>query len=94
MTKLKNTDAQEMEDIELETLNVIFKGQKDKVKKPYRKAENLSTKGSDFTRSPIANISIFPLSQLLEMNYSWGHEYLKLFSPQLKAEYSRQIFHL
>lgn len=91
MTKQQNTDAQEIEDLELETLNAIFKGQKDKVKKLYGKAESLFTKGSDYTRSLIANKFIFPLSQLLEMNYSWGREYLNLFPSKLKAEYCRQI---
>lgn len=91
MTKQQNTDAQEIEDLELETLNAIFKGQKDKVKKLYGKVEHLFVKGSDYTRSLIANKFIFPLSQLLEMNYSWGREYLNLFPAKLKAEYWRQI---
>jgi hypothetical protein len=91
MTKQQNTDAQEIEDLKLETLNAIFKGQKDKVKKLYDKVEILFTKGSDYTRSLIANNFIFPLSTLLEMNYSWGREYLNLFPSQLNAEYCRQI---
>ena len=91
MTKQQNTDVQEIEDLEIETLNAIFKGQKDKVKKLYGKVEHLFVKGSDYSRSIIANKFIFPLSQLLEMNYSWGREYLNLFPSQLKAEYCRQI---
>ncbi len=91
MTKQQITDAQEIEDSELETINTILKGQKEKVKKLYGKAEKLYINGSDYTRSIIANIFIFPLSTLLEMNYSWGREYLNLFPSQLKAEYCRQI---
>lgn len=91
MTKLQNTHARDIEDLELETLHAIFKGQKEKVKKLYGKAEHLFIKGNNYTKSIIANKFIFPLSQLLEMNYSWGSEYLNLFPQQLKAEYYRQI---
>lgn len=91
MTKQQNTDAKKIEDLELETLNAIFNGQKKKAKKLYGKAESLFNRGSDYTRSLIANKFILPLSQLLEMNYSWGREYLNLFPRQLKAAHSRQI---
>ncbi len=91
MTKKQKTDVREIEDLELKTLDAIFKGQKEKVKKLYVKVERLFVKGNDYTRSIIANKFIFPLSQLLEMNYSWGREYLNLFPSQLKAEYCRQI---
>lgn len=92
MKKQQNLDAKETEDLELETLDAIFKGQKVKVKKLYGKTERLFNKGSDYTRSLIANKFIFPLTQLLEMNLSWGREYLNLFPTQLKVEYSRQIY--
>ena len=91
MAKQQKTDVQEIEDLELETLNTIFKGQKDKVKNLYGKIEHFFVKGSDYTRSIIANKFIFPRSQLLEMIYSWGREYLNLFPLQLKAECCRQI---
>lgn len=91
MTKQQNTDVQEIEELELETLDAIFKGHKEKVKKLYSKAERLFIKGSDRSRSMIANKFISPLSQLLEMNYSWGREYLNLFPQHLKAGYCRQI---
>lgn len=92
MTNQQNINAKEIEDLELETLNAIFKGQKDKVKKLFSKTESLYIKGSEHTRSLIANKFILPLSQLLERNYSWGREYLNLFPKQLKAEYCRQIY--
>ena len=92
MTQQQITDALEIEDLELETLNAILDGQKDKVKKLYGKVEHLFVKGSDYNRSIIANRFIFPISQLLEMNYSWGRKYLNLFPPQLKAEYYRQVY--
>ncbi len=84
-------ETKEIEELELETIEAIFKGQKEKVKKLYDKAENLFSKGSDYTRSLISNKFIFPLTQLLEMNYSWGREYLNLFPVQLRSEYCRQI---
>ncbi len=79
MTNQQNINAKEIEDLELETINAIFKGQKDKVKKLFSKTESLYIKGSEHTRSLIANKFILPLSQLLERNYSWGREYLNLF---------------
>ncbi|GIL23890.1 MAG: hypothetical protein BroJett042_24030 [Bacteroidota bacterium] len=91
MTNQQITDAQEIEDLEVETLNAILKGEKVKVIKLLGKVEYLFNKSSDYTRSLIANKFIFPLTQLLEMNYSWGCEYLNLFPSQLKAEYRRQI---
>ena len=91
MKTQKIIEAKEIENLELETLNAIFEGQKEKVKKLYLKAEKLLIKGSDQTRTLVANKFILPLSQLLEMNYSWGREYLNLFPQQLKAEYCRQI---
>ena len=91
MTKQQNMEVREMEDLELETLDAIFRGQKEKVQKFFGKAERLFVKGNSCTRSLIANKFIFPLSQLLEMNYSWGREYLNLFPHHLKAAYCRQI---
>lgn len=92
MIKQQNTDAQEIEELEMEILNAILDGQNGKVIELFGKVEHLFDKGSDYTRSLIANKFIFPLSQLLEMNYSWGREYLNLFPPKLKAEYNRQIY--
>ena len=45
MKKQQNMDAKEIEDLELETLDAIFKGQKEKVKKLYGKTERLFNKG-------------------------------------------------
>jgi hypothetical protein len=91
MTTQQNIETKEIEDLELETLDAIFHGQQARVTVLFSKVEARFTKGSEFTRSLIANKFIFPLTQLLEMNYSWGREYLKLFPQQLKAEYCRQI---
>lgn len=93
MTTQQNTNVQEIEDLGLETINAILKGQKEKVKKLFDKAESLFTRGSDYTRSLIANKFILPLSQLLEMNYSGDCEYLNLFPSQLKAEYCGKSIH-
>lgn len=91
MKNQKNIEVSEIEVLALETIDAIFQGQIEKVKKLYGKSETLFVKGSDYTRSLISNKFIFPLSQLLEMNYSWGQEYLNLFPARLKAEYCRQI---
>ncbi|MFZ6664754.1 DUF7674 family protein [Peijinzhouia sedimentorum] len=84
-------ESKKIEELEHKALDAIFKGQKKKVKKLYGKVESLFVKGSDYTRSLIANKFILSLSQLLEINYKWGREYLRLFPRQLKAEYCRQI---
>jgi hypothetical protein len=86
-----SVNAKEIEELELETLDAIFTGHRSKVKELYTQAELLFINGNEFTRSLIANKFISPLSQLLEMNYSWGRQYLKLFPPNLNAEYRRQI---
>lgn len=91
MTTQQNSDSNEIEDLEIKTLNAILKGKREKVKKLYGIAENHFVSGGDFTRSLLANNFIMPISQILELNYSWGREYLNLFPPQLKAEYYRQI---
>lgn len=91
MKDLLILEAKEIEELELATLDAIFKGQKEKVTKLYGKVERQFVKGGEYSRSLIANNFIFPLSQLLEMNYSWGREYLNLFPVQLKAEYRKQI---
>lgn len=91
MNKQYNIDAKMIDDLGQETIDAILADQPEKVKKNYSKVENLFVKGSDYTRSLIINKFIFPISQLLEMNYSWGREYLNLFPQQLKAEYCQQI---
>lgn len=92
MTTHRKIAPEEIDRIELETLKSIQQGQKEKVKKLYLKVENLFSKGSEQTRTLIANKFIYPLSLLLEMNYSWGREYLNMFPAGLKAEYHRQIY--
>lgn len=91
MTTQKQSEARQIEDLEVETLQAILQGHKEKVVSLYKQVEHIYNKGSDYTRTLIANKFIFPLSQLLEMNYSWGKVYLKLFPGQLKTEYYRQI---
>lgn len=89
---IHKNEFQKIQQLEVETLQAIFNGQKKKVSSLYRKAEQLFQKGGNYTRSIISSTFILPLSQLLEMNYSWGREYLDLFPKQLKAEYCRQIY--
>jgi hypothetical protein len=91
MTTNQTTDVEKIEDLKIKTLNAIFRGQKDKVQKLYGKVESLYIKGSDLTRILIANKFIFPISQLLEIKYSQGSEFLNGFPSQLKTEYYRQI---
>lgn len=85
-------ESRTIEKLESETLQAIFNGQKGKVIELYGKVEQLFIKGNSLTRTIISNKFILPLSQLLEMNYGWGKEYLNLFPGQLKAEYCRQIY--
>lgn len=92
MTTPSNKDVIQIESLEVATLNAIIKGQNEQVKKLYLQVEVQFIKGSSFTRSLIANKFIYPLSHLLEMNYSWGKEYLELFPPKLKSEYFRQVY--
>jgi hypothetical protein len=87
----ESISPKEIEDMGIKTLNAIFRGHREKVKRLYGRVEMLFVNGNEFTRSLIANKFIFPLAQLLEMNYSWGREYLNLFPQQLKAEYCRQV---
>lgn len=87
---MKTQNAQEtveIEGISLENIDIILSDQPEKVKEIYIKVDCLFIKGSDYIRSLIANKFIFPIFQLLEMNYSWCREYLNLFILQIKAEY-------
>lgn len=88
----QNYEIRKIEALESEALQAIFQGQKNKVIHLYEKVEQLFSKGSNSTRNIISNRFILPLSQLLEMNYSWGREYINLFPNQLKAEYCKQIY--
>ncbi|ADY52141.1 hypothetical protein Pedsa_1582 [Pseudopedobacter saltans DSM 12145] len=88
----QKSEFEKIQQLEVEALDAIFKGQKKKVVSLFGKAEQLFQKGSSYTRTIISNTFILPLSQLLEMNYSWGKEYLILFPKQLKQEYCRQIY--
>lgn len=91
MTKQPDLNVKEIADLEKVTLNAINKGQKTRVKILLNRAENVFIEGNEYTRLLVANKFILPLSQLLEVNYNWGREYLNLFPQQLKAEYCRQI---
>ncbi len=91
MSTQEITQSKEIEALELATLDAIFNGDTVKVTTLFGKAERLFIKGNKYTRSLIANKFIFPLTTLLEMNYSWGRDYLILFPQQLKAEYCRQF---
>jgi len=91
MTKKQVTDIQLIEALKVETLNAILKGQKKMVIQLYKKVESHFIYGNAYIQSIIANIFIIPISQMLEGNYSWGHEYLHQFPSHIKAEYYRQI---
>lgn len=91
MKPRKDIEANEIEALGLETINAIYQGQKSKVEQIYGKVERLLVNGSDLSRSLIADKFVLPISQLLEMNYSWGREYLKLFPDRLRMEYYRQV---
>lgn len=86
-----SAEAKLIKDLERETHNAISARQDQRVKELLLKAELLFIQGRNHVRTLISNRYILPLSQWLEMNYSWGHKYLNLFPPQLKADYCRQI---
>ena len=86
------TVIEEIDRIEAQTLDSIYKGQKNTVVKLYQKMEGIFISGNEYTKNLIANKFIYPISLLLEMNYSWGKEYLDLFPKSLKGEYRRQLY--
>jgi hypothetical protein len=89
--KAKN-EMQQIDQLIAETTKAIIQWQTKKVMNLFRKTEKLFDKGNDYTRSLISNKFIFPITHLLEMNYSWGREYLALLPNHLKTEYQRQIY--
>lgn len=91
MNTQQDINADEIEALGLETINAIYQGRNGKVEQLYRKVERLLVNSSDHRRALIATKFVLPISHLLEMNYSWGREYLKLFPERLRAEYYRQV---
>ncbi|MCC6540861.1 MAG: hypothetical protein IT225_01435 [Flavobacteriales bacterium] len=91
MNTQQDIKANEIEALGSETLKAIYQGQTDKVVQLYGKVELLLKNGSDLSRSLIATKFVLPISRLLEMNYSWGKEYLKLFPELLRMEHYRQV---
>lgn len=92
MTTEQNKELLKIRELEQQTLKAIFEARTKTVVKLYEKAEQLFIKGTSFTRLVIANEFIDPLSRLLEMNYSWGKQFLQLLPQQLKAEYRKQLY--
>ncbi len=91
MTTKQKTQYQEIGNLEKRTIKAMYKGKKERVLRIYEKVEEMFCKGSENVRSIIIVAYLLPLSQLLEMNFSWGRSYLDLLPPQLKVEYCRQI---
>lgn len=54
---------QTVEDIEQETIQAIFNGEKQRVIVLYRKVEQIWSMGNVYTRTLVANKFILPLSQ-------------------------------
>lgn len=81
-----------IEKLRNETIQAITSWQAKKVKSLFKRTEQIYVKGSDYTKSIIANSIVYPITHLLEMNYSWGKEYLEMLPLNLKAEYHRQIY--
>lgn len=89
---LQQNLIQEIKALEKEALQAILERKQKKVIQLYKKVEGIFRKGDNSTKVIISNMFISPISHLLEMNYSWGKEYLQLFPKKLKAEYYRQIY--
>lgn len=92
MSKKTDISVEEIEKITMETLQFIQNGESSQVKVLYKKVEKLFKKGNDYSQSLIANKFIYPLTSLLEMNYSWGSTYLTMLPISLKKEYHSQIY--
>lgn len=92
MSKKTDISVEEIEKITMETLQSIQNGESSQVKVLYKKVEKLFKKGNDYSQSLIANKFIYPLTSLLEMNYSWGSTYLTMLPISLKKEYHSQIY--
>lgn len=78
--------------LEVKTLKAILNGQQNNVLQLFKKVEQLFVDGGNYSKTIISNSYILPLTRLLEMNYSWGREYLMLFPEQLKREYYKQVY--
>lgn len=91
MTTKQKTQYQEIGNLEKRTIKAMYKGKKERVLRIYEKVEQMFSKGTENTRSIIIVAYLLPLSQLLELNYGWGKQYLDLLPQQLKVEYCRQI---
>jgi hypothetical protein len=91
MDTIQQTNTWEIEHLEQETVKAIRLNQREKVIELFRKTEQLFLAGSEYTKTVISNKFIFPVSMILEINYSWGKSYLDLFPEGLKKEYCRQV---
>ncbi len=91
---LANTEIRqnEIDSIEQQILDSIHKGDVENVKQLYGTMECHFQKGSEYTKDLIANRFLHPLTSLLEMNYSWGKQFLDIMSKNLKHEYCSQIY--
>ncbi len=85
------TEYKEIENLENRTIKAIFKGRRERVLRIYEKVEQMFITGGESTRSIIVMVYILPLTQHLELNFSWGKPYLDLLPKQLRVEYCRQI---
>lgn len=92
MTTGQTKELEAIRQLELQTLQAIFEAKTKSVIQLYEKVEQLFIKGRSFTRMLICNEFVDPLSRLLEMNYSWGKQYLQLFPQHLRNEYRRQLY--
>lgn len=84
--------ATELEQIAIETYSFMQEGDDEKVVKLLDRVNLLFQKGTTVTQNLVANSFILPLTNLLEMNYSWGMRYLKILPHYLKKEHHNQVY--
>lgn len=92
MNNSEEITAAALEVLTLNALDSIQNGDDEKVVKLFNKANAIFQKGNAYTQSLVANVFICPLTNLLEMNYSWGVRYLKMLPIPLKNEHRNQIY--
>lgn len=91
MTTLQLTEMQRIDALEKDTISAINQEDTECIKQLFSEAENMFINGTEFTKSLISNLYILPVTQILEMYFLWGKQYLGLLPKNLKEEYKRQI---
>lgn len=91
MTSGQFLERQTIESLEIEALQALCKSDNARVFEIFQMIENLLIKANDYNKSIISNLFILPVTQFLELHYSWGQNYLALLPQHIKSEYRNQV---